>query len=57
MWPILRFSIGEGAGFVTEELAFDEVIRKCTAINRYKRAIGVAAVLVNRAGDKFFTSA
>lgn len=42
---------GEGAAFVTEELAFDESGREGGAVDREERPAGAAAVDVDAAGD------
>jgi len=42
----------EGAAAMTEQLAFDEVLRQRAAVHRDEGPRGAAAPLVNRAGDE-----
>jgi hypothetical protein len=47
------FGTGEGAAFVAEQLAFEEVFGNSGAIDGEKRAVGTGAVLTEGAGDEF----
>src|SRR5262249_37738821 len=49
--PLFRCA-GEGAGFVAEELAFDELARQRRAIELLERTFGARRQLMNRARDE-----
>src|SRR5664280_2243035 len=48
---------GEGALFMAEKLAFDQVFGNGGAIDSYERGIGARAFAVKSAGDQFLASA
>ena len=48
---------GEGALFVAEQLAFQEVLRDGRTVQRQERRLGPRAVLVDGAGDQFLAGA
>jgi hypothetical protein len=54
--PLLRRA-GEGAFFVTEELALDEVTRNRCAVDLDQRALTAVAPLVDRPRDELFAGA
>src|SRR4051794_1416524 len=47
---------GEGAGFVTKELAFQEFLAKGAAIQGHERLAGPETAMVDRLGEYFFPS-
>ena len=48
---------GERAFFVTEQLAFHELARQCSAVYFYERPVTSRASVMNRAGDQLFPGA
>src|SRR5207253_3832887 len=48
---------GEGALFVAEQLAFEQVLRDGSAIEGQERRLGSRAVLVDGAGDQLLAGA
>jgi len=48
---------GESAFFVAEEFAFEKIFGNGSAVNREKRFIAAAAVMLDRAGDQFLARA
>src|SRR5271157_4944748 len=52
----ISIGAGEGSFDVAEELAFQQVLRECSAVDLDERAIGAWAGCVDRGGEKLLAS-
>ncbi len=52
---LLRDGTGEGSSFMAEELGFQQIGGKRSAVDDDERPLATGAVLVNRAGNNLFS--